>query len=236
MKTRLLLGAAVLLSGLLNAAESSPLNLVTNAAKALSSKPNYSWKTTVVVPEGSRWRPGPTEGKTEKDGYTHVTMTFGENKSEMVFKGEKGALNTPDEGWQSLAELENSEGRSRFFARMLRNYKTPAVEAGELAAAVKELKKTDETYGGDLSEEKVKGLLTFRGRGSGGDGPEVSDAKGWAKFWVKDGLLTKFEYHVQGKVTFNNNEMEVDRKTTVEIKEVGTTKLSVPEEARKKLS
>ena len=45
---------------------------VTKAAKALAEKENYSWKTTVTVPEGTQFRPGPTEGKTAKDGTMYV--------------------------------------------------------------------------------------------------------------------------------------------------------------------
>jgi hypothetical protein len=37
-------------------------------------------------------------------------------------------------------------------------------------------------------------------------------------------------------MSFNGNDREIDRTTTVEIKDVGTTKLTVPEEAKKKLS
>jgi hypothetical protein len=37
-------------------------------------------------------------------------------------------------------------------------------------------------------------------------------------------------------MSFNGNDMDVDRTTTVEIKDVGTTKITVPEEASKKLS
>lgn len=36
-------------------------------------------------------------------------------------------------------------------------------------------------------------------------------------------------------MTWNNNDIDIDRTTTVEIKDVGATKLSVPEEAKKKL-
>ena len=48
---------------------------VTAAAKKLAEKANYSWKTTTVVPESARFKPGPTEGKTEKDGFTHATLS-----------------------------------------------------------------------------------------------------------------------------------------------------------------
>ena len=37
-------------------------------------------------------------------------------------------------------------------------------------------------------------------------------------------------------MNFNGNDVEVDRTTTVEIKDVGITKVSVPEAATKKLS
>ena len=56
------------------------------------------------------------------------------------------------------------------------------------------------------------------------------------KFWVKDGVLSKYEYTVKGTVSFNGNDREVDRTTTIEIKDVGSTKVTVPEEAKKKMS
>jgi len=68
------------------------------------------------------------------------------------------------------------------------------------------------------------------------DAPSVSDPKGSVKFCVKDGVLAKCEFKVSGKVTFNGNERDGDRTATVEIKEVGSTKLEVPEEAKKKQS
>ena len=117
----------------------------------------------------------------------------------------------------------------------MRNIKTPAVQAADLAAAAKDLKKEGDAYSGDLTEEGAKTLLTFRPRG-GGDGPTVSNAKGSVKFWLKDGELSKYEFKVTGKVSFNGNDRDVDRATTVEIKDVGTTKVNVPEEAKKKLS
>jgi len=235
MKKNLLPGASALLVCSLMAAEPTPKDVVLNAARQLAERPNYAWKATVTVPEGSQWRPGPTEGKTEKDGFTVVTYSFGDNKTETVFKGDKGAINTPNEGWQSAAEMENNEGPGRFFAMMLRGFKAPAAQATELAKSVMEFKKTGEAHGGDLTEDQAKALLVFRGRGGDSEGPSVTGAKGSVKFWTKEGLLVKYEFTVKGKVTWNENERDVDRTTTVEIKDVGTTKLTVPEEAKKKL-
>jgi hypothetical protein len=234
MKRNVLFSLLALLAGSLIAAESTPKDEVVSAAKKLGEKANYSWKATVVVPEGARFRPGPINGKTEKDGFMVVSGTFGDNAWELVRKGDKTALNTPDNGWESLAEMEKEEGAGRFRAAMVRDFRAPATEAAEVAPTAKELKKDGDIYSGELTEAGAKALLTFRSR-AGADGPAVSNAKGSVKFWVKDGLLTQYEVKVKGTVNYNGNEFENDRTTTVEIKEVGTTKVAVPEEAKKKL-
>jgi hypothetical protein len=207
---------------------------LTKAAKALAEKPNYSWKTTVVVPDSAQFKPGPTEGKADKEGTTYLTMSFGDNMTEAVVKGEKATYTNQDGDWQ-LAE-EGGEGRGRFMGAMLRNYKVPAAQALDIINGVKELKKEGDVYSGDLTDEGAKALMSFRGRRAGAEGPQVKDAKGSAKFWVKDGVLSKYEYKVTGSMNFNGNDIDVDRTTTTEIKDIGTTKVVVPEAAKKKLS
>ncbi len=206
---------------------------VTKAAKALAEKPNYSWKTTVAVPEGTQFRPGPTEGKTDKDGTMYIVMTFGDNMTEAVIKGEKVTYTNQDGDWQVPDDA--GEGRGRFMGAMLRNIKAPAAQAQEIAAATKELKKEGDAYTGELTEAGAKSLMSFRRR-AGGDGPEIKNAKGTAKFWVKDGALSKFEYKVTGTMSFDGNDRDMDRTTTTEIKDVSSTKVVVPEAAKKKIS
>jgi len=225
MKRNILFSAMTLAAGSLIAAGSSPKDDITAAAKKLGEKPNYSWKTTVAVPADAQFRPGPTEGKTEKDGYTHVAMTFGDNTTQAVLKGDKAAVTDRDGEWQSATDLESAEGRGRFLGRMARNIKTPAVQAADLAAGAKDLKKDGDIYSGDLTEDVAKAFLRF---GRGGDGPTVSNAKGSVKFWLKDGALAKYEYKLKGTVSFDGNDRDVERTTTVEIKDVGSTKVNVP--------
>jgi hypothetical protein len=98
-----------------------------------------------------------------------------------------------------------------------------------------EFKKDGDAFSGDLTEDGIEQLLSFR-RGAGAEDLAVANPKGNAKFWVKDGVLSKCEFHVEGTVTFNGNDQEINRTTTVEIKDVGMTKVQVPEEAKKKLS
>jgi len=82
----LIANAIALFAATLVAGESEDVKA---AAKKLAEQKNYSWKTTVVVPEGSQFRPGPTEGKTEKEGYTLLSMSLRDNTMEAVLKGRK---------------------------------------------------------------------------------------------------------------------------------------------------
>jgi hypothetical protein len=166
-------------------------------------------------------------------------MSFQDNTIEAVIKGEKGAAKMEGE-WRSLADMaQDSDQRAAFTARRLQNYRTPAVEAQEIAGKMKDLKKDGDAYSADLTEEGAKDLLRFRGGrrgGGGGGGADPKNAKGSAKFWVKDGQLAKYEYKVSGTVSFGGEDRDVERTTTVEIKNVGETKIEVPEEAKKKIA
>jgi len=144
MKTQLFFSLTLLAAGSLLAADASLKDDVTSAAAALGNQPNYSWRTTVEVGNNSRFRPGPTEGKTEKDSYTTYSMTFNDNAT-------------------------------------------------------------------------------------------VTNPKGTVTFWIADGKLLKIQTHVSGTVSFNGNDRDVDRTTTTVIRAVGTTKIEIPDEAKKKL-
>ncbi|MBI1840140.1 MAG: hypothetical protein HYR88_04730 [Verrucomicrobia bacterium] len=242
MKPYLLTLAISFAASCLIAADATPKDDVIAAAKKLGDKPNYSWKSNVEAAGNNRAGGGPTEGKTEKGGYSLITMTRGDNTIEAVIKDGKAAIKLQD-GWQSTKEVSDAAGAAgggrnpaRMITRMVASFKAPAVQAADLAEKVKELKKGDESYSGDLSEEAAKELLSFGPRRDGADAPNITGAKGSAKFWVKDGVVSKYEFKVQGTVSFNGNDREVDRTTTVEVKDVGTTKVEVPEDAKKKIS
>jgi hypothetical protein len=188
----------------------------------------------VVVPESAQFKPGPTDGKTEKGGFTYIKSTFGDNNVEVVTKGDKTAFNRDGE-WQVAGEGQGGGGGGRG-GGFLRNTRVPAVQAAEIAAGAKELKKDGDVIAGDLTEDAAKTLLRFRRGGGGGEPPPISNAKGSVKFWVKDGALTKYELKLSGKMEINGDDVDMDRTTTVEIKDVGTTKVEVPEAAKQKLS
>ena len=225
MKRITILTAAMALASMtIYAADSGPKDAVTNAVKALQGKANYSWKTTTVVPESAQFKPGPSEGQTEKGGFTYIKMSFMDNTMETVVKGDKTAFKGQD-GWQAAGD----QGQGRF----MRGAKAPAEQALDILAALQDLKKDGDVLSGDMTEAGAKNLMSFRRGGNGGEAPAITNPKGSAKFWIKDGVLSKFEFKVTGKMDFQGNPMDVDRDTTVEIKDVGTTKLTVPEEAKK---
>jgi hypothetical protein len=229
MKRIALLSALILFAAVARAAE--PKEEVVAAAKKLGEQENYSWKQTS---EGGQFRPGPSDGRVNKDGEIYVTMTGRDNNLiEAVIKGEKGAMTNQDGDWQSLSEIEaQTEGFGRFRAGMIRNIKAPAKQAADLANDAKELKKDGDAIAGDLTEEGAKKLMAFRG------GPqfEIKNPSGSVKFWIKDGMISKYQYHSKGTVNFNGEDRDIDRTTTVEVNKIGETKVNIPEAAKKKLS
>ena len=234
MKSKILISILTMAAGSLLAADSSPKDQVTSAAKKLAEGDNYSWKSTMEFGNFT----GTTEGKTDKEGLIALSISFGDNTTEAFLKGGKGAVKRPDQDWQSLADLAADSGSDRghqFLVRRLQNLKAPAAEVADLLSKAKDLKQEGEAYADQLTEEGAKELL-MAGRRRGDDAPEPKNAKGSVKFWTKDGLLTKYELKQQGTISFGGNERDIDGTTTVEIKDVGKTKLEVPEAAKKKLS
>ena len=238
MKKNLLFGMITLLAGPLLAADTSPKDVVQGAATTLSTAANYTWQSTVDMGANSQFQPGPTDGKTEKGGYTTLSTSFNDTTSEGVLKGTNGAVKS-DTGWQTLAAaVSDAAGGGGFnpstmIVRNLQNLKTPAVEVTNLLAQSKELKKDADAISGDMTEDGAKALLATSGGRGGATPPTVTNPKGSVKFWVTDGKLVKYQVHISGTVSRNGNDREVDRTTTTVIKEVGTTKITVADEVKK---
>jgi hypothetical protein len=228
-----ILAGIVFLAGSAVVASAAGKEDVQAATKKLADSANYSWTTTV---EGG-FGPGPTEGKTQKDGTIVLKMTFRDNSMEIVKQGDKGALKTED-GWKSFAEAAEGDGQpgpASFISRMLQTFKAPAAQAEDLAGKTKELKKTGDAYEGELTEDGAKSLLSFGPRRGGGEAPPIKNPKGSVKFMTKDGALSKYEFNVQCTINFGGEDRDINRTTTVEIKDVGSTKIELPDEAKAKL-
>ena len=222
---------------------------VTSAAKKLADADNYSWTTKVET--GQNEIP-PAHSKTQKDGLIWTELAMRDNTSEAFVKGGKGVMKT-DDGWQTV-DLTAAPARggggggggggnpARFMGMRLRTLKAPAAQVEDLVSKTKDIAKADDAYTGDLTEEGAKGLLTMggggrRGGGGGGTPPAISNAKGSLKIWIKDGVITKYVVKVSGtRKNQDGDDVDINRTTTVEIKDIGTTKIALPDEAKSKLS
>ena len=85
----------------------APKDDVIAAATALGNTANYSWQTQEDWGTNAQWQPGPMDGKTEKDGYTAVTIRMLDDPSEFVRRGTNFAVHTTDNGWQTKAEASH---------------------------------------------------------------------------------------------------------------------------------
>ena len=236
MKQAFIIGLIGLLARTLFAAESSPQDKIVSATKQLGDKPNYTWTTTTKERDGRPGRVGPVDGKADKGGLTYLSFAIGGIPVEVYMNGQKGAAKAL-EGWQTFDEIERTGGTAAAIVRFLRSYKAPGVESATLSEKVKDVKEAEGMLLGELKEDAVKELLE-RGarRREGQEPPKIDNPKGSVKFWIQNGALSKYEINIQGKVTAGDRESDVNRTTTVEIKDAGATKLEPPAEAKQKMS
>ena len=222
------------------AAERGRGDEVAKAISKLDEKENYSWTSTSKREGSTRRAPsGPTEGRIEKKGFAHLKTKQGDTTVEGIVKGQKAVVKV-DSDWKPVSEITREAGfdwRNPAFrmARTLTGFRPPVADAQLLLANVEDLSDEGEgVHSGKLSPEGVSKAI-LGGRRRGDNPPTVEGAEGTVKFWIKEGLLTKYELKAKGKVKFGEREISLDRTTTVEIKKVGSTEIEIPAEAKEKL-
>jgi hypothetical protein len=219
---------------------------VVAAAKKLGEAPNYTFTTAQTGGMGGRGPAAPVDTKVEKGGYTTFSVSaMGGDAFEVVMKGDKAVAKGADGAWKTTAELQKAaEDAGGFSPEMIvvmrvNSFAAPAAQVQTLVEKATSVKKeADGAYSADLAEASAKDLLTFKmPAGAAGGMPEmtVKDPKGTLKVWVKDGMMSKMELKLTGSMSFGDQDMPADRTTTNEIKDVGTTKVTPPEAAVKKL-
>ncbi len=229
--------APIALSALVVVALADAKEDVKAAAKKVTDAPAYTWTTTTEI-EGAQWTPATITGKALKGGPAVITSEREGQVTTAVVHGEKGAVKT-DDGWKSAEELRNAGGgggggRGGRGAMLLRT-RPPADEAARIADKAKELKAADGVVSGDLTEEGAKELATQGRARAGGQAIEARNAKGSVKYWIKDGQLSKMQLKVAATMTVNGEDRDMARTTTYEIKDVGSTTVAVPDDAKKAL-
>ena len=235
MKKALIIGFIGLLAPTLFAAQSKPQDKIASAAKQLGDKPNYSWTTTIKEGDGSSPPFPGISGKANKGGLTCLTTMMGTTPSDVYVNGQKGTAKGPG-GWRTFDEIAKPGGFAAGLVRYMLSYKAPSVECRALSGKLLNVNEEKGMLSGELNGDAAKEYLEFFIPPFAGQAPpKIADPHGSVKFWIEKGMLTKYEIDVQCKVIRGDQESEYHRNTTVEIKDVGTTKLEVPEEAKQKL-
>jgi hypothetical protein len=241
---RILTLALVAALATLSSAQSSPKDEkdpLKAAIHRLGELGSYAWSVSVThsgeTEERYAW--GPCDGKTEKGGVTWIRSRE-TPPIEILQKGGKMAVRLED-GWAAEQDL-GGQAKSRRHAnlslvRSLKGAPHPAAQAQELLKVVKDLGPADGHWKGILGPEAAKEQLHKSLRTSGRSA-KISDASGWVAFWIQDGILVRYEAHVQGSVSFDpagSSSWAANETRTVELSGLGTTKVEVPDEARKAL-
>jgi hypothetical protein len=233
------------------ALRADPKDDIQAAVQKLADSPSYSWSSSV---SGGMGR-GTQEGKTEKDGYTTVTLQLRDTSFDIALKGVKAVVKT-DSGWKTTSEVMSDEGSDNaggppgpeFFAAIIaRNFKTPVQQALDNIDALSNIQKTDDGYSADLSEDAIKAMVARpRPRAAATTNPDaaatsmpspnISNASGSVKIALSNGNLTQIVVHVTATITINGNDRDIDRTTTTTFKDVGSTTVDVPDDAKAKLA
>jgi hypothetical protein len=223
------------------ATAADPKDQIAGAIKALGEQDNYSWTTKIEL-ENASFTPGLMRGKTVKDGWTCLSQEIEGETTEAFLKAGKGVVKT-SEGWKTEDELPTptpgSFDRAAMVGRWLLNSRTPFEMLKLVRDKFGECKTGDEgTVVGELNEEGLKELATIgrRPRSGGAAPPAPKSGKANVKFWLKNGVPTKFVVTLHA--TFSRpdgQDREVGWTSTFELKEVGSTKVEAPEDVKKKL-
>ncbi len=206
------------------AAPDEPLTQrLTTTIERLAQQDSYSWASEVEVAEGTRFRAGPTQGTTVRGGKTHVSMSFGPRSTEIVIDGDKAAVTNRDGRWEAVWLTNQGYSSSGFAASIARDVQTPSVEASELLSGLTSLDEDGDVLVGVLTSDAAKERLETR-RGD----ETLRDASGTVRFSIRDRSLVKYVVRLEGKLAGDGREREVWRQTTVELSDMGTAKLDVP--------
>jgi len=210
---------------------------VVEAADRLQDGTSYSWSTKTEL-IGAPVDSTTVYGKSGTNGFALLEIRR-EKVSYLVFKlGNQGMVKTAS-GWKAEAELAGLSGTALNTALILLKSESPTEEFSHLLKEVSGLKsEPDGSYSGQLPVGTVLRLFNSVPPPAGGSAkmPEVRNPNGTLRIWLQNGFLHKYVLELNGNISLSFFSHEVQRVSTVEIKDVGTTQFEIPSEAKAKLS
>ena len=203
---------------------------VTAAVAKVGDAGSYSWKrvTDDTAAGGGTFV---ETGKTDASGYAVLELNSGDLFVRVVLRGGNGVIDA-GEGWKSMDDLAGQRRAARAMARVVRGFRSPLLVARELLSRVKTVGRDADAAAVELDGKDATDVL---GPVFGLPGGAMTDAKVTAKFWERNGVLTRYELQAEGTMSRGGTDTDVRRTIGVDFSDVGSTKLEVPDEAKKKL-
>ena len=183
------------------------------------------------------------EGKSDGNGLTFVSVVLTNRTVQGYVLGNKAYVTSAQRSWKAEPLLAKGESPGALMTRLVRSVTPPSQEIDLLLSHKEKIEKNGDVFSGDLPESVAKKLFEGSERRSGkaeaaerkAVRKEANAARGNVTLWTKEGVVTKYEIRLIGKIDLDGKEAEVMRTRTIEIKDIGTTKIDVPEKARRKL-
>jgi hypothetical protein len=217
------------------------LSALRKSEAAVAPVGNHSW--TEVVTDSTKASPLKIEGREDPNGLTAVSIVLTNRTIEGYLLGNKAYVTCAQKNWKTEPLLANGESPGALMSRLIRTVTPPAQEIDLMLNSGEKLKKNGDVISGDLPDSLAKKLFEDSEKRSRKE--EAADRKSVRKeakathgnvtLWIKDNLVTKYEVRLIGKIDVDGKETEVIRTRTIEIKDIGTTKIDVPQKARQKL-
>lgn len=202
-------------------------------AKKSAAMESYTFKTETKAGKGKN-QPGAAEARVQKD----QPMAFKIGTSEGFKKA--GAIVYKDgEEWKRLEKPQKGEKKQQPAAAGISGVKLPHEELEAFEKNFEKLEKAAEkdnnltVWSGPLTATAAHTLVST---GAKNEGKSNSTYTGTAKVWVNDqGLIVKYQINAHMKGETKKGPVEADIVKTVELTDIGNTKVEVPEGAKKLL-
>ena len=130
---------------------------------------------------------------------------------------------------------DRGDGNARAFSNVQNTLSRPHEEIAIIIAGASGMKAEGEVVSGTLSDTAAKLLLVHEGQRD----RVPLQAAGTFRLWVRGGALVKYETKLEGRLQVDDSagrrEVKVNQTATTTLSEVGTAKVEVPPDVRKRL-
>ena len=256
VRSALLAFGLVLAIGVL-AAGATPRDDVAAAIQKLADSGDYAWRTVPfaedAAPPDADFETIPArfeqtaqdqiEGKVQKDGLVALRAQIGDAVVGFYMHHAHMAIQTTQGQWTSETQLL-SQGYLSIPDQLLTQAEfllPPAVEARQYFERIQNIHREGDAYVGEIPQDAAIAMLEERKRKQN-DGKEwrLAEAKATVKFWISDGVLSKYQVHwtIDPYIcVFGLNEWanESDITETTAISDNGKTTIHLPPEAEAEL-